>query len=166
MDYWSGVFGNIVASLIGALAGYYGGTKLFRKQQKEEDKNRLNMIINSIGQELGNHKSILDDYRPYQNIKENEMIPVMIIYPVVAFESAIYAGFLYLLSLKSQYMLSEHYYYCKRINHLIEYLHTIKVTYEEGNHFISEINSLQNILNPVDLAKQLMTEIINSHVCD
>ena len=40
MDWWSGTLGNIIASLIGTIAGYFVGLKLFKNQLSEDEKSR------------------------------------------------------------------------------------------------------------------------------
>lgn len=40
MDWWSGTLGNIVASLIGTIAGYFAGLKLFKNQLREDEKRK------------------------------------------------------------------------------------------------------------------------------
>ncbi len=82
MDWWPGVLGNIVASLIGTGAGYYAGIRLFRHQLQEEEKARKKAVCDSLIAELKRNKKILQKYHDMYEDSTHEQLTARAIYVV------------------------------------------------------------------------------------
>ena len=152
MGVWSDLWSNIIASLIGAaigsLLGYFGGIRLIKRQQKEDEILQRNMVVNSIMWEIDEHDKILEQMHPYptiKEIKEKNIIPL--IFPTASFNSIVSSGLFSRLKKEVQKLVSTHYFYCRESNKTINILvYDVSLIGKEtlANEYVEKLNVFQD----------------------
>ena len=93
MDYWSGVFGNILASLIGTGIAAYLGLVLYKRQLEQDKSNKMDLAIQSLIWELETHKDLMGKHITYvQKGQDIEHHPISYMLSTVSYEAVKSAG--------------------------------------------------------------------------
>ena len=120
MDYWSGVFGNIVASLIGTGLGAIFGLLLYRHQLRKERLNNIQTAVESLLWELKTHKNLMEKHISYlYRGRDIQLHPTSYIFSTASYESIMSVGWISLFSSSTQKIVFQHYSKWFEINKIL-----------------------------------------------
>jgi len=120
MDYWSGVFGNIVASLIGTGLGAIFGLLLYRYQLRKERLNNIQTAVESLLWELKTHKNLMEKHISYlYRGRDIQHRPASYMFSTASYESIMSVGWISLFSSSTQKIVFQHYSKCFEINKIL-----------------------------------------------